>query len=739
MRSTGVSRSSVTIDSRIPEVIHTPALFASDKKSSKDSKSLTVKSGTQTRHHGFNYYPYGRHEMLPIPAAPVQSNQNIKHDIVASNNPIPVILPTKKGINHNLNTKDMSENQTQTAARNSTPIIKVKENLQTISHNADPSPTPALRAPGSTPINPLKVSPAIVSQKSDRKIASNLPYDPIQASTLPHQQSQVPPLNNAQSYYVNRSSTSNYPATTSYAQVPSQSNSSITSTNSIVTSKSILEATQKRNQFGFGGNHVVPSVPHPPPTRSMPTLPSSGAPLKTTAYRAKQSRPKIAAPVPPIVKELPVNKAAYERKKQRAKDSRIRLNEAIEKLSLSISVAGIESDRRKTTNPDFQDFTLKTMENCVKTSKDAKKWDRPSFIDTAATLIQQLHEQCEALEKEVHILKQESTPNKFQKLETHGEEITNDFKKRKLDNFGSNQNNTDYFYTIINYDTVMLSLTSFLDPLSLTRCVRVSKYWAAIEQFRCDQIWGNLCVQRFGTDNVSTWIQDITKSLRAGQRLNMLSIYRQMHEVNVPPPCDVGGNVSLGEGNMKGVSAWASMLERSNGETLRTVLTEPLYKMGNKKNSNEEPYSGKLEYNSLPVVELRIVIQNTGNGGMVAIPDQVLSVDAGTRRKGEEMLEITTDERLTKNLFNLDGSPLNESNGARRVGGCVCLRLFDSVVLVAHIYARGCSTTYKFKKKANFTKVLVSVNGITVPVLIPFVDADMNEANSEHMKENSPK
>ena len=55
------------------------------------------------------------------------------------------------------------------------------------------------------------------------------------------------------------------------------------------------------------------------------------------------------------------------------------------------------------------------------------------------------------------------------------------------------------------------------------------------------------------------------------------------------------------------------------------------------------------------------------------------------------------------------------------VGELCRLRLFESVILVVHIHAQGCSTTSKFQQKSNFTKVLVKVNGTTLPLVIPFI------------------
>jgi len=289
-----------------------------------------------------------------------------------------------------------------------------------------------------------------------------------------------------------------------------------------------------------------------------------------------------------------------------------------------------------------------------------------------------------------------------------------------LDALVTDQGKRDNFSNIVNHDPVLLSLASFLDPLSLTRCVHVSKYWAAIEQFKCDHIWSNLCKKRFGDDKLNFWVNSISKSLRPGKTVRNIDLYERMHEANIQPRCPVQGNVSVGEGKVKGVSAWASMTERSNGETLRSVRTFPSNDSANRKQTSEkDPFGKHSEYTPLPVVELRIVIQNTGNQESVVVPDQTISVDAGTRRKGEEMKEINSDDRFSKSILNLDGYQLDDSH-IKKSGECVHLKLFDSVVLVVHIHARGCSTISKFCTKSNFTKILVSVNGLTVPLLIPF-------------------
>lgn len=431
---------------------------------------------------------------------------------------------------------------------------------------------------------------------------------------------------------------------------------------------------------------------------------------------------------------FPVNKAAYERKKQRAKDGRVRLNDAIEKLSISISVAGSQSKRRaELTSMRWHSSTNKIVDECVKTCEAAKKWDRPSFIDTAATLIRQLNDQCAALEREVLTLKKHQNNEERisseidQKCPT--EEGANTAKRRKIET----KKSSDQFQKIINHDIVLGVLASFLDPLSLTRSICVSRCWRSIAQFKCDASWNNLCLRRFGVERVISWELKANQSLRGKNSLTKMEIYRQMNLANVSPQHLMEGNVCLGDGKAKGVSAWASMQERSNGETLRSVKQFPEKKLKNTENTVGPEAPTSKEYRSIPVIELRIILQNTGNEDTVVVPDQVVSVDACTRRKGEEMKEITSDSRLEKSLFDINGSRFNSHQSGDRRGELFHLKLFDSVTLVAHIFARGCSTSSKFRSKAKFMKVLFSINGTTVPVVIPFSSQTAKDgADSKH-------
>lgn len=126
-------------------------------------------------------------------------------------------------------------------------------------------------------------------------------------------------------------------------------------------------------------------------------------------------------------------------------------------------------------------------------------------------------------------------------------------------------------------------------------------------------------------------------------------------------------------------------------------------------------------YASLPVVELKTVIQNTGvSSEPIVVRDQIQTVDASTRRRGEEMKEIEWDDRFKKRILRLDGSVVAAEPSHDRCDVLCRLKLFEAAVIKTFIYARGCTTTSKFVQRSNFTKILVNLEGTTVPLVIPF-------------------
>lgn len=522
---------------------------------------------------------------------------------------------------------------------------------------------------------------------------------------------------------------------------------------------SIIEATKKRSQFGFGDNHSVPSVPQPPTALHL----QSQAQKPTTASSLSN-----ATKLPQtVIKSTNTEGVSYERKKQRAKDARVKLNESIERLALSINLAGSQARERLNLEKgwtmesdkyaEHSKATVSMTSEVIKTAEAAKKWNRPSFVGSAATIIQQLNAECEALMRELVEVKKERMSSKEINARTAnvcsqylGDNNLEKGGKRKHDEDaeGSNRvsdsgsfDDIDQFGTISNTcienspgkrqriemesvlgintiwqdEKICLSVGSFLDPRSIIRVISTSKFWKSrLSCLKQDIIWTNLCYQRFGAYNVRERKDAFgenggNQSNNEVQKYNMMHLYQHMNDAVVRPRCLHQGNIFLGRGEIRNnICAWVSVVERSNGETRRSVLSF------DKDNS---------KYVSLPVVELRVLIQNIGvSENRIRVPDQIFSVDASTKRKRDEMLEITSDDRLKKQVLNVAGTPQAplppSPTGTRNLAE---LRLFESTVIVLFIHAVGCQTTSKFTTKAKYLKILVNIKGTTVPLVIPII------------------
>jgi len=402
------------------------------------------------------------------------------------------------------------------------------------------------------------------------------------------------------------------------------------------------------------------------------------------------------------------------------------------------------------------------IRDCVKTAEDAKKWDRPSFVGSAASLIQGMNAQCEALMRQVSSLQaelQEQAERQQQQQQQHKHGLGDyddllmggdDAKRRRLMNGNSSGSslfpppnhgrgsddgdsclsnntttvaatNTPADRLVFAERTVMDRVASFLEPLSVVRCMRVSKAWHDWGVFSNEPLWQNLAVERFGYFNVRQW----RGLLEEATGVSTKTLYQKMDAANVMPHFRHDGMLRLGEARLPGtVSAWTFLVERSNGETMRSVRRPPV---GGANRSCGGSSSG--QYTSSPVVQLWTVIQNTGvPDEAVVLREQTQTVDASTRRRGEELKEIDWDERFCKRILNLDGSVHQPSKGSTTTTGGfggskeLCrLKLFDAVILESNIHALGCSTTSKFVQRSNYTKVLVQIrHGTTVPLVIPF-------------------
>lgn len=639
----------------------------------------------------------------------------------------------------------------------------------------------------------------------------------------------------------------------------------------------------------------MPSVPLPlSAPKAAATAARGGGGTKKVATTRRASLGSIAVPRSNNAHVVPLglagatgaanpanSGAAYERKKQRAKDSRVKLNDSIERLSVAIGLAGSQSKQRAAQlssslrpNPDskiavYRPTTLRAIEDCARETENAKKWDRPSFVGTAATLVQGLNAQCEALMREMVEWKNEAIEQRKRchEMEKAGTgikenavasckcgftvkkddspamlgsvapdemssksapllplpagEITMGKKVVKIDEGkvsglwyspenrgepeaaeGKNSNNSlrqqyDVTSTIVqaspkrrrvscneaskepsvgdfaneplkqtngeisggnqpkpisvkrrkneetpkasqkpgtsSYGPILRFVSSYLDPKSIKSCACVAKLWSTNDDnadnvfrpsdadnvFLSDDVWLDLCVLRFGMTNVRQWQQeghddDDNEDENEGVPLMaMFDLYHRMDHANVKPPCLREGNVLLGHARIgRSVSAWCSIVERSNGETARCV-----------RRVRDDASRG---YVSLPLIELRILIQNIGSSDMpVKVKDEGVTVDASTRRRDETMHEVTSDERFDRIAMTTNGTVLHRSSSslassAGEQNEMCCLNLFQSAVVVSYVHARGCATSFKFRRRANFVKILVVVDGTTVPLVIPF-------------------
>jgi len=348
------------------------------------------------------------------------------------------------------------------------------------------------------------------------------------------------------------------------------------------------------------------------------------------------------------------------------------------------------------------------MKELVQLKKDRARWKETEFRGGDCMM-----QESEAMSHSVSDSGSFDDTDKSRQGKRQNEIDQNTGKRRKVDIIQV----TDIF-SILQYEHAVTSIGSFLDPWSILNALSVSRSWQCrLACMKSDIVWSSLCVKRFGAIHVREWqekyCEDEVRSLNhyVDGRNMMMKLYQKMNEANMKPKCHYEGNLHLGGGKIDNiVCAWVSMAERSNGETRRSVLTV---------NGND------IQYSSLPVVELRIMVQNVGIAdGCVCIPDQIISVDASTKRRGEEMFEVTSDSRFAKKMINLDGSPRSNhqaaaicnSGGVRNLAE---LGLFESTVIYTFIHTKACPTTNKFRARAKYVKILVNVRGTTLPLVVP--------------------
>ena len=88
------------------------------------------------------------------------------------------------------------------------------------------------------------------------------------------------------------------------------------------------------------------------------------------------------------------------------------------------------------------------------------------------------------------------------------------------------------------------------------------------------------------------------------------------------------------------------------------------------------------------------------------------------------MLEVSGDDRFKRQTLQVERSPSPgepDPQQQRALSHELChLRMYETAVISVHIHARGCSTTAKFCNRAKKIQLLVSVDGTTRPLAIPF-------------------
>ena len=430
---------------------------------------------------------------------------------------------------------------------------------------------------------------------------------------------------------------------------------------------------------------------------------------------------------------------SYEKKKQKAKDSRAKMTMAIDELEDAFHVA---KNNTKERLQQYQKLfplasnlsSIELMKELIQDVSNTKKWDRPSYVMSAAKIIEKLNCQCEALMDDLGKLASlqktytypSNQPPTWQdnlKMEQHISDPLINFNLEQMNNVRSMKGhvslkgyeNNCFVKHMEKTETILLpdlpnillkEIASFLDAKSILRCGTVTKKWVLnkYDVFSDELLWRNLCNHRFGHAQVQKWLGEISMfgDKNSERHDSAIKMYQNMKLANWKPSCRCEGNLYLGHSKINNVlSAWASMVDRSNGETMRTIFAS----LGTSE-----------QILLIPVVEVRILIQNTGfsGDGGILIPEQVMSVSSDD----VEMFEIQSDQRFRKTFLNMDATILQPvTKGLHHLG------LYDAMVIRVYVHAETCSNTRIFIEKAKSTKLLINVLGNTVSLKIPFISS----------------
>jgi hypothetical protein len=498
------------------------------------------------------------------------------------------------------------------------------------------------------------------------------------------------------------------------------------------------------------------------------------------------------------------NEVAYERKKSRAKNARLMINESIDKISVAMSAAGTQSKERydqlvqieqekqsriaphvvsqKVSGPPKYGLShaKSVIMDCASIADGAKKWDRPRFLESSAMMVQAMNSQCEVLMRElISCHEQISKMNTYMRqLQTNSlprvietsltgqsqkphtnvskdtflesEETMNRPKRARVAFSISSSPNASYTVTkevlcaaVMAERKVMNRIMQFLDTPTKAKCLlRISKSWKRGDCFDIDQLWCDMCSTRLNPSNTGTEMNSNDTLTNVPSISSSETLFWRMYTAKVMPRFFKSSNmVYLGEGQIAGKAlGWTFLVEPSNGETTRSVRSppSPLLKGLN---------LGSDETTFLPVIKLWTIVQNVAIAydEPIIIRDQIVTVDASTRRRTDEMKEIYWDVSYKKRLLNLQGNTKESTElsgtfvSSDTFTSCVkcgnkelChLKLFDAVIIETNIYAKGCPTTSKFLQKSNYIQLLIQVPTMTTMPLVIRFDKDATSVASQ--------
>ena len=136
----------------------------------------------------------------------------------------------------------------------------------------------------------------------------------------------------------------------------------------------------------------------------------ASAPVKRGRHKTQQPTSKQLPPEAPS--PFSNDTDAYERKKQRAKQTRVQLNDALERLGRAMEHATDDSQRRLAQLENLFVLTPlpKSLPHLEQSQKHPKCYhktiiDRPTFVRAAVKILNGMNQHCEALAQEVLRLK----------------------------------------------------------------------------------------------------------------------------------------------------------------------------------------------------------------------------------------------------------------------------------------------------------------------------------------------